>query len=86
MRASYLAGCDGAGSSVRHQLGIELQGDSLLTRSAAAASVCEGHSQILVRPDLHVVWRGHGELASPDALAALATGHGNAAHQARAAE
>jgi hypothetical protein len=32
------------------------------------------HSLILVRPDLHVVWRGH-EVPDPDDLAALATGN-----------
>ena len=31
VRASYLVGCDGAGSTVRRQLGIELRGESLLT-------------------------------------------------------
>jgi hypothetical protein len=48
-------------------------------RSAAAAPVYEDHSLILVRPDLHVVWRGHGQPPSPDTLAALATGHGDPA-------
>lgn len=47
-------------------------------RSAAARSVYEDHTLILVRPDLHVVWRGRDELPDPDALAALATG--NVAH------
>jgi hypothetical protein len=44
--------------------------------------VYEDHSLILVRPDLHVVWRGHDngrdELPSPEALAALATGNSDA--------
>src|SRR5487761_1150610 len=31
IRTSYLVGCDGAGSTVRQQLGIELRGESLLT-------------------------------------------------------
>jgi 2-polyprenyl-6-methoxyphenol hydroxylase-like FAD-dependent oxidoreductase len=44
-------------------------------RSSAAESVYEGHRLILVRPDLHVTWRGRGRLPDPDALAALATGH-----------
>jgi 2-polyprenyl-6-methoxyphenol hydroxylase-like FAD-dependent oxidoreductase len=44
-------------------------------RSAAAESVYEGHRLILVRPDLHVVWRGD-RIANPAALAALAAGHG----------
>jgi hypothetical protein len=45
-------------------------------RSAAAGPVYEGHSLILVRPDLHVAWRGHGEPPDPEALAAIATGNG----------
>jgi 2-polyprenyl-6-methoxyphenol hydroxylase-like FAD-dependent oxidoreductase len=44
-------------------------------RSAAAGPVYEDHSLILVRPDLHVAWRGHGELPDPEALAAIATGY-----------
>jgi 2-polyprenyl-6-methoxyphenol hydroxylase-like FAD-dependent oxidoreductase len=35
-----------------------------------------GYDLILVRPDLHVVWRGHTEPADPAQLAAVATGHG----------
>jgi hypothetical protein len=34
-----------------------------------------GHDLILVRPDLHVVWRGNAFPADPAGLAALATGH-----------
>ena len=34
-----------------------------------------GHDLILVRPDLHVVWRGNLPPADPEQLAALATGH-----------
>jgi len=38
-----------------------------------------GYDLILVRPDLHVVWRGNAAPADPAQLAALATGHaGNA--------
>jgi len=44
-------------------------------RSAAAGPVYEDHALILVRPDLHVVWRGRDRLPSPDGLAALATGN-----------
>jgi 2-polyprenyl-6-methoxyphenol hydroxylase-like FAD-dependent oxidoreductase len=44
-------------------------------RSSAAAAVYEGYDLILVRPDLHVVWRGHGTVPDPAALAALATGN-----------
>jgi hypothetical protein len=31
---------------------------------------------ILVRPDMHVVWRGNNPPENPAELAALATGHG----------
>ena len=48
-------------------------------RSAAAGDVYENHGLILVRPDLHVVWRGNDRLPNPDALAALATGSGDTA-------
>jgi hypothetical protein len=44
-------------------------------RSAAAGPVYADHGLILVRPDLHVVWRGHDKLPNPDDLAALATGN-----------
>jgi 2-polyprenyl-6-methoxyphenol hydroxylase-like FAD-dependent oxidoreductase len=43
--------------------------------SKAAETVYEGHDLILVRPDLHVVWRGHHHLPDPGHLAATATGH-----------
>jgi hypothetical protein len=33
---------------------------------------------ILLRPDMHVVWRGNNPPDNPDELAALATGHGRA--------
>jgi hypothetical protein len=34
-----------------------------------------GHDLLLLRPDLHVVWRGNALPAEPERLAALATGH-----------
>jgi hypothetical protein len=34
-----------------------------------------GHDLLLLRPDLHVVWRGNRLPADPARLAALATGH-----------
>ena len=33
-----------------------------------------GHDLILLRPDLHIVWRGNA-LEEPERLAAIATGH-----------
>jgi hypothetical protein len=37
--------------------------------------VYEGYRLILVRPDLHVAWRGHDRLPDPGWLAATVTGH-----------
>jgi hypothetical protein len=34
-----------------------------------------GYDLILLRPDLHVVWRGNQPPAEPDELAKIATGH-----------
>ena len=34
-----------------------------------------GHDLILLRPDLHVVWRGHAAPEDPAEIAAVATGH-----------
>jgi hypothetical protein len=34
-----------------------------------------GHDLILVRPDLHVVWRGNAGPGDPVRLAAVVTGH-----------
>jgi len=48
-------------------------------RSAAARPVYDNHGLILVRPDLHVVWRGRSTVPNPSALAALATGNGDLA-------
>jgi 2-polyprenyl-6-methoxyphenol hydroxylase-like FAD-dependent oxidoreductase len=47
----------------------------VLTIDAAAPRDVYGHDLILVRPDLHVVWRGNSAPSDPAALAALATGH-----------
>lgn len=43
-------------------------------RGQAARDIC-GYDLILVRPDLHVVWRGNRPLENPEKLAAIATGH-----------
>jgi hypothetical protein len=40
-----------------------------------AARDIYGYDLILVRPDLHVVWRGNRPPQAPSTLAALATGH-----------
>jgi 2-polyprenyl-6-methoxyphenol hydroxylase-like FAD-dependent oxidoreductase len=54
------------------QLGAPFR--TFAVRSTSAARVFEGHGLILVRPDLHVVWRGHDAIPDPAQLAALATG------------
>lgn len=41
-----------------------------------AGTPFEGYPLMLIRPDLHIVWRGRQPASDPDALAALATGHG----------
>jgi 2-polyprenyl-6-methoxyphenol hydroxylase-like FAD-dependent oxidoreductase len=41
MRSTYLVGCDGGGSAVRRQLGIELQGDANLLELRQALYHCE---------------------------------------------
>ncbi|SFB86063.1 2-polyprenyl-6-methoxyphenol hydroxylase [Nocardioides terrae] len=43
-----------------------------------AVSVLEGRSRYLLRPDLHIVWRGDAVPDDVTALARLATGHGAA--------
>jgi hypothetical protein len=40
-----------------------------------AAREVYGYDLILLRPDLHVVWRGQGPPADPAEVAAIATGH-----------
>lgn len=42
---------------------------------AHAVDVYEGYELFLLRPDLHIVWRGNAAPENPAALAALATGH-----------
>jgi len=46
-----------------------------LDLAGQAARDVYGHDLILVRPDLHVVWRGNRPPDEPAKLAALATGH-----------
>jgi hypothetical protein len=46
-----------------------------LDLAGQAARDVYGYDLILVRPDLHVVWRGNAPPKNPEALAAMATGH-----------
>jgi 2-polyprenyl-6-methoxyphenol hydroxylase-like FAD-dependent oxidoreductase len=47
-----------------------------LAVASRAARDIYGYDLILVRPDLHVVWRGNAPPDDPARLAAIATGHG----------
>ena len=47
----------------------------VLTIDAEAPRDVYGYDLILVRPDLHVVWRGNAAPSDPARLAALVTGH-----------
>ncbi len=40
-----------------------------------AAREIYGYDYLLLRPDLHVVWRGNAPPDEPERLAAMATGH-----------
>src|SRR5262249_57915715 len=48
---------------------------AIVDLSDAAARDVYGHDLILLRPDLHVVWRGHRLPDEPARLARIATGH-----------
>jgi 2-polyprenyl-6-methoxyphenol hydroxylase-like FAD-dependent oxidoreductase len=48
---------------------------AVLAIDDAAAREIYGHDLLLLRPDLHVAWRGNGAPAEPDRLAAVVTGH-----------
>jgi 2-polyprenyl-6-methoxyphenol hydroxylase-like FAD-dependent oxidoreductase len=49
---------------------------NVLTIDADAPRDIYGYDLILVRPDLHVVWRGDAAPSDPARVAAVATGHG----------
>jgi hypothetical protein len=53
-------------------IGAPLQ---VLDIADAAPRDIYGHDLLLLRPDLHVAWRGNAAPAEPGKLAALATGH-----------
>jgi 2-polyprenyl-6-methoxyphenol hydroxylase-like FAD-dependent oxidoreductase len=55
-----------------HRLQAPLQA---LTLDSANARDVYGFDLLLLRPDMHVAWRGNGAPADPHRLAALATGH-----------
>jgi hypothetical protein len=45
------------------------------TRGDEIARDVYGYDLILLRPDLHIVWRGRRPPSDPAQLAAMATGH-----------
>jgi hypothetical protein len=47
----------------------------ILTIDAAAPRDVYGYDLILLRPDLHVAWRGNSAPENPEELAACVTGH-----------
>lgn len=46
IRTDYLVGCDGGSSSVRHGLGIEMQGDAVLTYTTNVIFSCKNLEQL----------------------------------------
>jgi hypothetical protein len=57
---------------------LRATGSPFEVREFADASARElyGYDLVLVRPDLHVVWRGNAAPSDPRGVAAVATGHG----------
>jgi hypothetical protein len=47
----------------------------VLDVAGGAARDVYGYDLILLRPDLHIVWRGNQPPTEPHELAAIATGH-----------
>ena len=48
---------------------------SIVNRNDEAARDMYGFDQILLRPDLHIVWRGNESHCDPDHLAEVVTGN-----------
>ena len=48
---------------------------TVLSLPDAAPRDIYGCDLLLIRPDLHIAWRGNGAPEAPDRLAAMATGH-----------
>jgi 2-polyprenyl-6-methoxyphenol hydroxylase-like FAD-dependent oxidoreductase len=70
----HTPGADGAVAALSRAFARTGAPFAAFAMPSAAARAYEDHDLILVRPDLHVVWRGHDRPPNPDALAALATG------------
>jgi 2-polyprenyl-6-methoxyphenol hydroxylase-like FAD-dependent oxidoreductase len=70
-----LGGSEADTSGLEHAMRARHAPFDVLTIDADAPRDVYGYDLILVRPDLHVVWRGNAPPSDPSQLAALATGH-----------
>jgi len=61
VETSWLIGCDGAHSTVRHQLGMEFHGETSLIEWILADIHLENHPRA---PEINVVWHSDGILAT----------------------
>ena len=61
VETSWLIGCDGAHSTVRHQLGMEFHGETSLIDWVLADIHLEGMSRT---PEINIVWHSDGVLAT----------------------
>ena len=68
-------GGDSADSGLRRAFAALGAPYAELAVAGRAARDVYGHDLILVRPDLHVVWRGNAPPDDSERLAAIATGH-----------
>ena len=70
-----LGGAQGSGGDLARAFGVYKAPFTVLDIGDESARDVYGHDLLLLRPDLHVVWRGNRGPADPARLAALATGH-----------
>jgi hypothetical protein len=70
-----LGGAQGVGAALAHAFGAYNAPFTMLDIDDERARDVYGYDLLLLRPDLHVVWRGNHAPADPPGLAALATGH-----------
>jgi hypothetical protein len=68
-----LAAADTSLARAFERLGAPLQ--TLRFEAQTAGTPYQGYPLLLIRPDLHIAWRGREPASDPAALAALATGH-----------
>jgi len=70
-----LGGAQGGGADLARAFGVYKAPFTVLDIDDARARDVYGYDLLLLRPDLHVVWRGNRAPADPAGLATLATGH-----------